>query len=469
MHNRQMNLLVFGAFFALASVASFAENGDQSGLGLWQGTLSFPGLQVRLVIEIFQTDDGELTCSMILPDQSDKKHPADELNLKNGELRLVFLNFYGSFTGRFDAGYREISGKWSQNGRTHDMVFKRITQITRPVRPQTPKPPFAYNVSDVAFNNESAHLAGTLTSPQRAGPYPAVLLISGGGAQDRDATILWHKPFWVLADYLTRNGIAVLRVDDRGTGESKGNRSQATSADYAEDALAGVEYLKSQSQIDTEKIGLVGHSEGGMIATLAAAKSHDVAFIIMLGSPGLPGREYHLQYEESTGKSLGLPQKIIESKRELQEKVITLIEQEPDVSSLERKLRELLKDNNPGMPPERIEAGVERFSSPWFRFSLQYNPVRALEKVNCPVLALFGEKDAQVPPAGNAEAIRKVLAKSNHAGSGVEVLPNLNHFFQTCETGSPVEYGKLEETLSPSAMKKIRDWILNFAVKDKVE
>ncbi len=467
MYSGRITLLFFGAFLSLTSVLSCAKTDKNTELGLWQSKLQFPGLEVRLVIEISQADDGELICTMVLPDQSDKKHPADEVNLKNSDLRLAFHNINGSFDGRFDASCREITGKWSQNGRTHDLVFKRVTQITQPVRPQTPQPPFSYDVSEVVFSNDSAHLAGTLTSPQGAGPYPAVLLISGGGAQDRDATILRHKPFWVLADYLTRNGIAVLRVDDRGAGKSKGNRSQATSEDYAKDALAGVEYLKSQVRIDAQKIGLIGHSEGGMIATLTAAKSPDVAFIIMLGSPGLPGREYQIQYEESTGKSLGLPPKIIESKRELQEKVISLIEQETDISLLEQKLRKLLKDKNPGMPAERIEAGVKRFSSPWFRFSLQYNPAQALEKINCPVLALFGEKDVQVPPAGNAEAMRRILAKSNNPASAVEILPNLNHFLQTCETGSPVEYGKLEETLSPKAMGKIKDWILDLTAGEK--
>ncbi len=295
------------AILALPSSLSCANDTGATIFGIWEGTLSFPGLELQFVIRLSSRDDGSLAGALLLPDQSEKEYPAEKVTIESDQLRLTVPAVRGSFEGRFDAERMKLEGRWAQGGRTHTVVLTRVAKVWAAQRPQTPKPPFPYEAVEVKYRNERAPAAyaGTLTLPRGDGPFPAVLLISGGGAQDRDGTILRHKPFLVLADHLTRNGIAVLRVDDRGAGGSTGDRTQATSADYAEDSLAGVAFLNCHPKIAGEHVGLIGHSEGGTIASLAAAASPDVAFIIMLASPGLPGAEYHLQYEASTGRAMG--------------------------------------------------------------------------------------------------------------------------------------------------------------------
>jgi len=324
-----------------------------------------------------------------------------------------------------------------------------------------PVTPYPYEDEDVYFFNKRANviLAGTLTVPDREPPYPSVILVSGGGAHDRDYTILGHKPFLVLSDFLTRRGIAVLRYDDRGTGESSGDRSESTTKDYASDAIAALEFLKSRSKIDPDHIGFIGHSEGGTIASLAAVESSDVAFIVIMATPGLGGIEYNLQYEESMGRIMGLTGEEIAQKKDLQKKVFKVILGEQDRNAAEEKLEEIYRANYPDLPEERLRSGIKRLLSPWFIFNLKYDPEVTLKSITCPVLAIFGEKDAQVPPDGNAQAIEKALASSKSEEYSVEIIPDLNHFMQTSETGSPEEYGRIEETISPELLELLEDWI----------
>ena len=253
----------------------------------------------------------------------------------------------------------------------------------------------------------------------------------------------------------------MLRVDDRGVGESTGDRTQATSADFAEDALAAVAYLKPHPKIDAKRIGLIGHSEGGIIASLAAAESPAIAFIVMLASPGLPGREYHHQFEASSGRALGLDEQTIAAKRDLQERIFAALLNESDLAATEAEVRRILRENDPTLPAERLETAVARFCSPWFRFSLAHDPGATIAAVSCPILALFAARDVQVPPSGNAEAMKRTLQGAGHPDFTVAVLPDLNHFFQTCQTGAPVEYGRIEETFAPDALRRMTAWILD--------
>ncbi len=429
--------------------------------GPWHGTLSFPGIELQFLIRLSRKEDGSIAGTVCLPDQSETEYPITEVGFDGNRLRFAVPAVQGSFNGKLDAERKVLQGRWAKGGRAHDVALERVAEVPTPRRPQTPTPPYPYETTEVTFSNAAAPatFAGTLTLPRGEGTFAAVLLISGGGAQDRDATILRHKPFHVLADCLTRHGIAVLRVDDRGVGGSTGDRTQATSADYAEDALAGVRFLKGHPRIAGEQVGLIGHSEGGIIASLAAATSSDVAFIVMLASPGLPGTEYNLQYEASTGRALGQNEEAIAAKRSLQRRIFATIEREQDPALTEQKLRAMLREADPGLPTPRIDAAVRRFLSPWFVFSIRHDPAQTLQMVRCPVLALFGEKDAQVPPEGNAAAIRKALEQAGNPAFSVEVLPNLNHFLQTCKTGAPTEYGQIEETIAYSALARVREWI----------
>jgi pimeloyl-ACP methyl ester carboxylesterase len=448
---------------ALSAVATFASGHESENIeGIWQGTLKYPGLELRIAFRFSAMPDGKLQASMMRPDESEMEIPVSRITLKGSDLQLEVASVNGYFEGEHQAKEGIIRGQWKQGRRTQPLILERVSEIAKPARPQTPIPPYPYNEEDVTFVNREANieLAGTLTWPKEEHSCPAVILIPGVGAHDRDYFILGHRPFLVLSDYLTRRGIAVLRFDERGVGASKGDRSQATSEDYARDVMAGIDFLKTRKEINPHLIGLIGHSEGGTIASLAAAKSPDVAYIVMMGSPGLPGVEYNYQYEESMGRALGLSEEAIAAKRAFQERVLNVVLHEKDYAVAEEKLRRIYQEFDPNITDIQENAAVKRLLSPWFRFNVTHDPSATLRAVRCPVLAITGEKDVHVPPDGNMEAIRHALEARSNRNYRVEELPGLNHFFQTAETGAPLEYGKIEETISPIALELVGDWIL---------
>lgn len=348
-----------------------------------------------------------------------------------------------------------------------------------PSRPQEPKAPYPYDEEEVVYHNEKdrVQLAGTLTLPRSKRPFPAVLLITGSGPQDRNESLLGHKPFLVLADHLTRLGIAVLRVDDRGTFKSTGNFNEATSEDFAADALAGVEYLKTRREIAPKQIGLIGHSEGGLIAPLLAARSGDIAFIVMMAGPGLSGEQILYRQADMISRASGVSDELIALNRGAQERMFAIIKQEKDSVIAEQRIREEAKIFREAAVGTRAEGNEEQQRAvnlisaaievqaklvvkPWFRFFLTYDPRSALMKVRCPVLAINGEKDLQVPAEENLTAIRQALEAGGNKDYTTVSLPNLNHLFQTCRTGALSEYMQIEETISPAALETISKWIL---------
>jgi pimeloyl-ACP methyl ester carboxylesterase len=463
----RVSAAIFVAIVLSAMLACASSYGNENIKGIWQGTLKYPGLELRIVFKFSVMPDGTLQASMLRPDENEIEIPVSRIVLEDSNLHLEVASVNGAFEGQFRVREEIIKGQWKQGQRSQPLVLERVSQIVRTARPQTPVPPYPYNVEDVTFANRkaNAHLAGTMTWPREVCPCPAVILIPGAGAHDRDYSILGHRPFLVLADYLTRQGIAVLRFDERGVGASKGDRSQATSEDYARDVMAGINFLKVRAEINPQLIGLIGHSEGGTIASLAAAESPDVAYIVMMGSPGLPGEEYHYQYEESMGRALGLSEEAIAAKRAFQERVLSVVLHEDDYGVAEEKLCRIYKELHPHIPEERKRAAVRRFLSPWFRFSITHDPGATLKSVKCPVLAIIGEKDAHVPPDGNIEAIRYALETGVNKDYAVKELLHLNHFFQTAETGAPSEYGKIEETISPVVLELVGSWILEHTKK----
>jgi fermentation-respiration switch protein FrsA (DUF1100 family) len=346
-------------------------------------------------------------------------------------------------------------------------------------RPQEPKPPYPYDEQEVVYQNkkDDLQLAGTLTLPRSKGPFPAVLLITGSGPQDRNETVFDHKPFLVLADHLTRMGIAALRVDDRGIGKSTGRFSEATSEDFAADALAGVEYLKTRKEIDPRRIGLIGHSEGGLIAPLVAAASTDVAFIVMMAGPGLTGEQILYRQTVLVCKAAGMSDGLIAQNRAAQERIFAILKQEKDKVVAEKRIleeadafrevtakarAEATEEQKKGISiiAAAIEGQAKLVVSPWFRFFLTYDPRPTLMKVRCPVLAIIGEKDLQVPAEENLAAIRLALKAGGNKDHTVLTLPKLNHLFQTCRTGAISEYAQIEETIAPAALDTISKWIL---------
>lgn len=297
-----------------------------------------------------------------------------------------------------------------------------------------------YISKDVTFENKKANvtLAGTLTIPNSTGTFPAVLLIAGSGPNGRNETVAGHKIFLTVADYLTRHGIAVLRYDKRGIDKSTGNYASATTKDFASDALAGVDYLMTVKQVDHKKIGLIGHSEGGEIAPIVADESPNVAFIVLMAGPGVPGYKIILSQVALIDKAAGVSDSAVHASLTLERKLLDIVMTEKDSA----------------------EASVTELLSPWYRDFFSYDPRPALRKVKCPVLALWGSKDLQVSPSENMSAVRAALRSGGNKHFKVMEIKGLNHLFQDAKTGSPFEYGTIKEAISPKALRIITNWIL---------
>ena len=350
-------------------------------------------------------------------------------------------------------------------------LSKEIIEKEKLVRPQEPTKPYSYYSEDITFENKIAgiSLAGTLTLPKKDGVFPVVILISGSGPQNRDEELLGHKPFLVLSDYLTKNGIAVLRYDDRGVGQSKGDFKTATSSDFATDVESAISYLKTRKEINKKKIGLIGHSEGGLIAPMVASKSKDVAFIVLLAGTGIQGDQILLLQQKLIGKASGISDVDLQKNEIANRKVFDIVNKSNNLDQLNNDLTTYIKQSLKDNPTEEKPAGmsdddfvklqVKQITNPWMQYFIKYNPAPALEKVKCPVLAINGEKDLQVPPKENLEAIKKALTKGGNKKVTTKEFPNLNHLFQECETGLPDEYAKIEQTFSPTALTEILKWI----------
>jgi pimeloyl-ACP methyl ester carboxylesterase len=442
--------------------------------GMWEGKLVVQGgIELRIVLKVEKGKDGALKAALVSPDQSPVGIPIGTIALKDGALNFDIKRIGAKYSGKQDKKGTAFEGTFTQMGASFPLVLKKTDRVSERRRPQTPKAPFPYRSENVSYENRAAgvKLAGTLTLPPGAGPFPAVILITGSGAQDRDESLLGHKPFLVLADYLTRRGIAVLRVDDRGVGGSTGSISDSTSEDFAGDALAGVGFLKGRKEIDPKKIGLTGHSEGGIIAPIAAARSTDVAFIVMMAGTGLPGTDILLAQARLILKANGASEAELKSNERLQNLIFDTMGEDKDEKRVRSKLSTAVKQFLAALPESErkalgdvdsalSESALDRVNSPWFRSFLRFDPRTVLQKVHCPVLAINGEKDLQVPPKENLAEIAKALkAGGNEHVKTVEVA-GLNHLFQPCKSGSPSEYAAIETTFDPQALKIIGDWIV---------
>lgn len=433
--------------------------------GTWNGKLEFQGIQMRMLIHITQNDSG-YTATMDSPDQGAKDIPVGNITFTDN-----ILDFNIPAAGvQYKGTYKDdiIEGTFSQGGANIPLAFKRGTGIKRP---QEPKEPFSYYTEDVTFKNEKAgiNLSGTLTLPKKEGNFPAVILISGSGAQDRNEEISGHKPFLLLADYLTKNGIAVLRYDDRGVGESQGDFSTSTSADFTDDTEAAFNYLKSRKEINKKEIGLLGHSEGGMVAPMVAERNKDVSFVVLLAGPGIKITELMVLQNYAVGKALGLPEATLQENKKINSDTYAIVTAETDTQVMKDKLKaHMKKTSGAGLAAQGatekqindyISSEVEGITSPWFIYFLKADPTLVLEKIKCPILALNGSKDVQVTADENLNGIKMATAKSGNKNVTVKKLDGLNHLFQTCTTGLPQEYGSIEETMSPVALNEISGWI----------
>jgi pimeloyl-ACP methyl ester carboxylesterase len=383
----------------------------------------------------------------------------------------------GEFTGDVSEDGTTLSGTWKQSGAALPLVLTKGAAIDAHAeakkRPQTPIGPFPYDAEDVTFRNETdgIDLAGTLTLPRGPGPFPAVVLVTGSGPQDRDETLFDHKPFAVIADRLSRAGIAVLRYDDRGVGGSGGNPETATTADLARDALAASLHLAADPRIDPARIGIVGHSEGAAIAALVANERRETACLVLLAGAGVDGEQVLLSQGALVLRAEGLadPERL-ERQRTMQTILMEAVKAAPPdadpapiIAAVAKRLEAALGGAVlDGQDVKELAAGgVLRLSSRWFRHFLVSDPAADLEKVGCPVLALFGGKDVQVDPALNRPPVEKALRTAGNPDSAVETFPDCNHLFQTCKTGAISEYDALEETLAPAVLDAVATWLGN--------
>jgi pimeloyl-ACP methyl ester carboxylesterase len=430
--------------------------------GDWATAISMPnGASLRLVLHV-RTGGGGTVATLDSPDQLAYAVPIRPLTREGQTVRFTMPANGAKFEGELAADGKSIAGTWTGAGYKGPLTFaSRPIQTAGPNRPQTPKPPFPYRTEEVAVDSApGVKLAGTLTLPQGKGPFPAVVMITGSGAQDRDETILGHKPFAVIADRLTRDGIAVLRVDDRGFAKSTGDFAAATDDDFAVDTAAQVAFLRKRPDIDPARIGVIGHSEGGIVAPKVAAKDPKLAFVVLMAGPGVPLSEVLRAQRAKLMPAMGLGPEEIKKGQALVDHAVVAMKGAKDEADAKARALQAIKAE--GMSLVRTDSEAQalatQLSSGWMRDLLDYDPGPTLAKVKCPILALNGSKDGQVPPEQNLPAIRS--ATRSNPNVTIMELPGLNHLFQTAKTGAVGEYADIEETVAPIALDAMSGWIV---------
>jgi pimeloyl-ACP methyl ester carboxylesterase len=481
LYRRLMGMACALILFALVVVLSARAWTAQTPAGIWQGMVTGKPGTVQFFFTIEKKDTGAYMAKVDIPAQKARAIPVTEVRWTAPELFLDMSSFGITFQGRMADGGARIDGRLKIGDEDLPLFLTRTDAVPEQPRPQEPRKPYPYEVSDVTFRNPEAgiELSGTLTVPRGEGPFPAAVLISGSGPQDRDSTLAGHKPFLVLADALTRRGIAVLCYDDRGCGKSGGDFHKATTADFAGDARAAWDFLRRQPRIDARRVGLIGHSEGAMAAPMVAAKTPEVAFIVLLAGSGVSGERIFLTQQEAGARSQGAGEEAVRKQNLFYRRFLEVARKQSDPRLAEEEMRPIIAEAASGMSDtEKKELRLSEESLiqdikgyfadyPWCRFLLGYDPAVDLRRVHCPVLALNGDKDTQVLADLNVGEIERALKEGGNSRYEVRRLPGLNHLFQTAQTGHPREYGRIEETFSPTALKIIGDWILARAAFSK--
>jgi len=460
------------------AAATDAQPAPTAGIeGVWQGSITLPTAKLRLVLKVRRdAANGALTGTLDSIDQGARDLPIDVLTFESGKLHFEMKAIGAQYEAHLSDSGEELSGTWSQGPGSLPLTFRRDANLPVVNRPQEPARPLPYQELEVSYDSApGVTLAATLTLPPGKGPFPAVVLITGSGPQDRDESLAGHRPFYVLADYLTRRGVAVLRADDRGTGKSTGNYWEGTtSEDFATDALAGVRFLAARADIRQRQIGLVGHSEGGLIAPLAAtradADAKRIAFLVLLAGPGVPLADILVEQHRLILAAQNVPAHYIDADQVMQRKLLEIARSDSDTAHAADGMRAVLAAYVETLPePSRTqmkaqaETQVLLTNSAWMRWMLHYDPIPTLHRTKIPVLALFGSRDMQVPSAQNLAPMRDALRIAGHPANRVIELSGLNHLFQAATTGAPSEYSLIEETLNPRALQAVGDWIASLA------
>ena len=450
----------------LSSITIFS----QQITGTWQGVLKVQGVELEIVFHI-EEQNSEYISLMDSPTQGAFDIPTTKTTFKNNQVEIVVANLAAFYQGKLTND--SIKGTFNQAGMSFPLTLVR-TEKKEHLRPQEPKAPYPYDVEEITFTNtkEKIDLAGTITLPKESKKSAVVILIAGSGPNDRDETIFAHKPFWVLADHLTRQGIAVLRYDKRGVGESEGEYFIATTKDFADDVEAAISYLKTRQDIDTMNIGLIGHSEGGIIAPMVASRNSDVKFVVLMAGLGVTGTELVLAQHQHEFDKLSLTDG---NKDKLNDNLIDLYSNvqnwteyagnDEERQQLKKDLQALwdnlaLKTQGETQKETFIKQTTAKIISPWFRYFLKIDPTEFIQNLSIPVFAINGVNDRQVEYQSNLYGIEKALMRGNNKHYLIKSYPNLNHLFQESTTGEINEYGEIEQTISPSVLSDIEDWIL---------
>ena len=454
-------------YFIVVCLLFISKNSiAQDILGKWNGKLE----SVQFVFT-FDKIGNDYFATIDIPSQRMSGIKPKSTSFSDGKLFVDVSNIGITYKSTLDVDSGQLIGTLAEGGNEFPLTLSRgdVAAIEKRIRPQEPNKPYPYFEEEITFKNEKEKitLAGTLTMPKGEGKYPVAVLITVSGPQDRDQTFSGHKTFWVLADHLTRNGFAVLRYDDRGFGKSTGNFSEATSYDFSNDVLSAVEYLKARPDIDTNKIGLIGHSEGGIIAPLAANRSKDVAFIVLLASTGISGSDL------SVMQSIAQRQFPVPDERAYEKairKAIKIASQKRDILAIRSQLKNHYYETIvPILKPligsddkisQLITGLVEARTTKWIRYFYSYNPAVEIEKLKIPVLYLIGSNDKQVAPELNKNGVKKALIGGSNKDYAVIELEGLNHLLQESESGEIEEYSEIEQTISPMALKEISSWLL---------
>ena len=425
--------------------------------GYWKGEIDLGVQKLETAFDIKVVENG-YAATFDVPAQGAYDIPVDETNFQDGHLQLTMSAMGANYSGTLKGDV--IEGEFTQNGMTFPLYLARSEKKERQkTRPQDPQPPFHYQIEEVTFVNEKEGntLAGTLTIPEGEGPFPAMVLVSGSGQQNRDEELMNHRPFWVIADYCARHGIAVLRYDDRGIGGSTGEVENATSMDFSYDAEAAFGYLRNRKEINATKVGILGHSEGGVINFMVAARRPEVAFLVSLAGPSVNGIEVLKEQQAAILRASGMTEEMVQFNGNANAQMFDIIETSNDREEADSLLRQLLKGW--GYNEELTEQTVGQMASPWMYYFLRYDPTDAIVKTNCPALLLNGSKDLQVIASQNLPGYEKIIAEHGKTNLTLRELPDLNHLFQHCETGSPNEYFEIEETISPEVLEMIVEFV----------
>ena len=421
--------------------------------GYWKGEIDLGVQKLETAFDIKVVENG-YSATFDVPAQGAFDIPVDETTFQDGRLELKMDAMDASYSGTLKNG--TIEGEFTQRGMTFPLnLAKAEKKEQQKARPQDPQPPFNYHIEEVTFVNEKEGntLAGTLTIPEGDGPFPAMVLVSGSGQQNRDEELMNHRPFWVIADYCARHGIAVLRYDDRGIGGSEGEVKNATSMDFSYDAEAAFDYLRNHKEINSSKVGILGHSEGGIINFMVSARRPEVAFLVSLAGPSVNGIEMLKEQQAAILRASGMSEEAIQFSGNANAQMFDIIEASSSREEADSLLRQLLKGW--GYNEELTEQTVGQMASTWMYYFLKYDPTAAIVKTNCPALLLNGSKDLQVIASQNLPGYEKIIAEHGKTNLTLRELPDLNHLFQHCETGSPNEYFEIEETISPEVLEMI--------------